>query len=100
MNPSAHEALDDDHFPEEDVRAALADNALQSELSQHLEGLEDRLRTIEAGLRERGEDISGASWMYFSSPDWTWEHLCGRAGLLLFDPSTGRQFAFVMTLMN
>ena len=38
--------------------------------------------------------------VYFSSPSWTWEKLCGRAGNMLICPKCHTQQEFMLTLMN
>lgn len=38
--------------------------------------------------------------LYFSSPKWTWQHLCGRAGTMLICPSCGMQVDFALEIMN
>ena len=88
-------------FPVEDVEASLQDTSLQaansfseleSELRRDLEAA--RTRAVEAGASQ------ATRWIYFSSPDWTWQRLCGREGWLLYDPETKTQLDFVMTVMN
>lgn len=37
--------------------------------------------------------------MWFCSPDWTWEHLCGRAGDLIICPKCGRN-SLKLHIMN
>lgn len=36
----------------------------------------------------------------FSSPQWTWEHLCGRAGRLEICPTCKKQISFKLEIMN
>jgi hypothetical protein len=88
-------------FPVEDVEASLADHDLQrrhryDELPEgereHLERL--RFEAIEP--RASGEP----RWIYFRSPTWTWRHLCGREGWLLYDREARYQYAFELTVMN
>ena len=38
--------------------------------------------------------------VYFHSPAWTWEHLCGRGGFLHIDKKTKNQIYFEETIMN
>ncbi len=38
--------------------------------------------------------------LYFKSPAWTWEQLCGRAGFMKICPHCPRQIEFSMTVMN
>ena len=51
-------------------------------------------------LGEQGLALAAAEWVYFRSPDWTWQNLCGRAGWMLWDPSTGEQFCFQLGIMS
>ena len=88
-------------FPREDVLAALADHRLQTENSQAdlspemLQTMKERLMAaLKCGASEE------TSWIYFRSPPRTWEHLCGREGWLLYDPHSGSQYDFLLTLMN
>jgi hypothetical protein len=39
-------------------------------------------------------------WIYFKSPDWTWEKLCGRAGWLAICRTCRIQADFQLTMMN
>lgn len=88
-------------FPPDDVATSLADTSLQDE---------HRVGELDSDLRSKLEKArqaaiaEGASastqWIYFSSPPWTWEQLCGREGWLLYDPATKGQLEFVMTAMN
>jgi DNA-directed RNA polymerase subunit RPC12/RpoP len=39
-------------------------------------------------------------WIYFKSPEWTWENLCGRAGPLAICPKCASQVKFVCCVMN
>jgi len=65
---------------------------LAPEEREHLETM--RREAIKAGAPEDVE------WIYFSSPEWTWQALCGRAGWLLYDKQTGAQHAFWLVVMN
>ena len=38
--------------------------------------------------------------LYFSSPDWTWRELCGRAGDMLICPKCHEQKEFFLRIMN
>ena len=89
-------------FPPEDVEAALSDSRLQAAHSQ--EQLDPLMKQALDELRDQsiaqGADPEAMDWIYFSSPAWTWEHLCGREGWLLYDRQDGTQHAFWMTVMN
>ena len=43
---------------------------------------------------------SNLSWFYFVSPSWTWEHLCGRAGVIAYCDEHEREVAFFLDRMN
>ena len=92
----------EDSFPVEDVEASIQDAELQR--SNRVESLDDAYRDeLEAIRRAAVADRAApesARWVYFSSPDWTWQHLCGREGWLLYDRATQTQHAFLMTVMN
>lgn len=87
-------------FPREDVEACMNDEKLQRGMETESPFLPtpemetSRLGAIRAGAPDR------IRWIYFESPPWTWERLCGRAGWLLVDPETLDQFDFSMTIMN
>lgn len=38
--------------------------------------------------------------LHFSSPDWTWRSLCGRAGDMVVCPQCHTQAGFKLTIMN
>jgi hypothetical protein len=39
-------------------------------------------------------------WINFSSPSWTWEHLCGREGPLSICPDCCIQVEFIIYMIN
>jgi hypothetical protein len=93
---------DEDIFPIEDVEASIQNLDLQQR--NRIEDLDDAQRANlesmrQAALADHGAPKS-ARWIYFSSPDWTWQHLCGREGWLLYDEATRTQHAFRLTVMN
>lgn len=88
-------------FPIDDVEACLA----AEDLCRH--NAPENLHEIERealGRKKREAVARGvpesAEWLYFTSPAWTWENLCGREGWLLYDAATKTQYDFVMTVMN
>ena len=89
-------------YPPEHVARSARDAELQAHAWRDLkppEGTFDQM--VEDALAEEpGLCLRAAEWVYFRSPDWTWEALCGRAGWMLWDPSTGEQFAFRLTVMS
>ncbi|MBK5109763.1 MAG: hypothetical protein JJE10_00175 [Thermoleophilia bacterium] len=90
-----------DSFPEEDVAAGRADRTLQQEHSPDELGPEMRAEFEQVRLRRIEEGFSeGILWIYFRSPEETWQALYGREGWLLYDPATGTQLDFRLTVMN
>ena len=91
----------EERFPPEDVEACHSDQVLQRKHSYAELNLELKR---EMGARRKEVVQAGASkatrWIYFSSPSSTWEHLCGSAGWLLYDPQSRHQHDFILTLMN
>lgn len=88
-------------FPPEDVATSLDDSSLQDEhrVGELDPGLRSRLEKAQQDAVAEGASAS-TRWIYFSSPPWTWEQLCGREGWLLYAPATKEQLEFVMTVMN
>lgn len=46
---------------------------------------------------KKSEDLD---WIYFSSPDWTWEKMCGSAGLMSICKDCHCQVEFILESMN
>jgi hypothetical protein len=86
----------EDGFPIEDVNASIRDRDLQRRLDAPQRTTLDTFRrqAIEQGASER------AKWIFFHSPEWTWQDLCGIEGWLLYDEETHTQHAFWLTAMN
>lgn len=75
---------------------------------------DDRLQEKHSVAVARARDVHASStfcptcggfgseldWFFFSSPPVTWQHLCGRAGVMAFCDVDQRQVAFFMTAMN
>lgn len=78
-------------FPWEDVEAARADTKLQEDVrrDEPFDG---------TGVCPRCGDP--LTWVYFSSPAWTWRALCGRAGWLGLCDRCHLQVDFKLTMMN
>ncbi len=89
-----------DPFPTEDVEASRADEALQREGKDVIDGLA-LLRAQDEAQRE-GAPLDDLEWVFFRSPAWTWGEaaLCGREGWLLWNRSTKEQLAFLVTVMS
>lgn len=89
---------DGKHFPWEDVEAASVDQRLQEE--QAVDLARDRYADRARDCPDCGTPPEHLSWFYFRSPDWTWEHLCGRAGYMTVCEWCYRQIDFFVKVMN
>lgn len=100
MNQELEASDETDFFPAEDALASLGDEKLQREGRESLdpETAEHLARSLKGAI-DAGAPAA-TRWIYFRSPPWTWESLCGREGWLLTDPETGHQFDYVALLMN
>ena len=47
-----------------------------------------------------GKPSENLKWIYFDSPGWTWQQLCGRAGPMSICPDCGCLVEFICLLMN
>ena len=47
-----------------------------------------------------GKPSEELKWIYFDSPGWTWQKLCGRAGPMSICPDCGCLVEFICILMN
>jgi hypothetical protein len=84
-------------FPVEHLEASRRDQRLQA---RERGRIEETMRA-NPGLKcpECASD-SGLAWFWFESPAWTWEQLCGRAGVVAFCAVHGRQAAFELRVVN
>ena len=91
----------DEIFPFEDVEACRADERLQDEnaLGKLDSDMKAELEAMRREALQRGAP-QAAQWIYFSSPEWSWENLCGREGWLLYDEATQTQHAFFETAIS
>jgi hypothetical protein len=94
-------------FPIKDVAASRSDTELQAEHAPDLPHAKERLtqrlaRTSDdaprCGCCQRSAD--DLLWVYFRSPEWTWENACGRAGWLLICPVSDDHVEFMLESMN
>jgi hypothetical protein len=76
------------YFPWKHVIACMKKTLDSKEFANHLP-------CPKCGLRSENLD-----WINFRSPDWTWEHLCGRAGPLSICPECKIQVEFILHVMN
>ncbi len=99
--------LEGHHLDEEQV------NALVEELRSH--AAQDKLifpwEDVFASMKKYPEKVCLSSGtypdcgerliqLYFSSPDWTWEQRCGRAGDMLVCPQCHAQKDFILKILN
>ena len=47
-----------------------------------------------------GKPSEDLKWIYFDSPTWTWQNLCGRAGPMSICPDCGCLVEFKIHIMN
>jgi hypothetical protein len=83
-------------FPLEDVIASIKDRALQNRQFAELD-VEDYRGRLEDKVVLAPKEYC---WVYFQSPPWTWETLCGRAGWMVIDVQICKQKAFFLEIMN
>ena len=87
---------DEQEFPASDLQASREDAALQTR----------EAAAVEAASRRSGVtcpdcgDPSSLAWFYFESPDWTWDWLCGRAGVIAYCDVHEQQVAFFLERLN
>ena len=98
-------------FPWSDVEAAENDEQLQRAHAApgegqapailHLGGAQDTaIRDRARNCPQCGRPPSDLTWVYFSSPAWTWQQLCGRAGWLVVCKPCHMQVDFFLDRMN
>jgi hypothetical protein len=96
-NRQAHAALAlNGFFPWEDVDASERDADLQMQHRQAARGIGTDLLPCPGC----GTSAADLTWIYFFSPPWTWERLCGRAGWIAVCKPCRMQVNFTCTLMN
>lgn len=81
-------------FPWEDVEASerRTDHRPERDVADLMPGAQACHKCARPG--------ADLKWVYFSSPDWTWEHLCGRAGWLSICEPCHLQVEFFLEVMN
>ncbi len=84
-------------FPQDDVDAARNDKGLQAK-----HDAESARRLYGNGVTcpkcsRTGDELT---WIYFRSPAWTWQSLCGRAGWLAVCDPCRTQVSFFLEVMN
>ena len=86
------------YFPLKDVEACMDDCG-----SEFIKLLSER--RIEDKTNHRtcplcGKPSEELKWIYFDSPEWTWQNLCGRAGPMSICPDCGCIVEFICVIMN
>jgi hypothetical protein len=88
-------------FPWVDVEAAENDKQLQREHASKSGRISaTRYRAEARNCPECGRPASELTWNYFSSPAWTWKHLCGQAGWLVICKPCHKQVEFFLEIRN
>lgn len=98
-------------FPWADVKASAKDETLQRTHESRNQSQAPAMLTFagvsEVELRARARNCPGCdrpeselTWLYFSSPAWTWRRLCGRAGWLVLCRPCHLQVDFFLERMN
>lgn len=83
--------------PREDLDASRHDKRLQAQLRREVDETRYAMPDIRCPECEPGSPLA---WFWFRSPQWTWEQLCGSAGVVAFCDEHDRQVAYVASLMN
>ncbi len=87
------------NFPLEDILASRDNEALQSENSAIIATTRAD-HAPETRCESCGGSGNALDWFYFESPAYTWERLCGRAGVIALCNSDHSQVAFYVTVIN
>lgn len=99
------------YFPWPDVEASANDEELQRRHRSHGQSQAPAILNLsgrtESDVRANARNCPGCgrpaselTWLYFSSPAWTWQQLCGRAGWLVVCTPCHLQVDFFLELMN
>lgn len=88
-----------DSFPLDDLLASRADVQLQIDHAVEVAAIRvsHRLTTACSTCGAADADLA---WFYFSSPTWTWQKLCGRAGVVAFCDRDREQVAAFISMIN
>ncbi len=87
-------------FPREDVERSRRNTRLQNAkfVREERERLAQTSHPCECP--NCGKTAKELEWVYFRSPKWTWENLCGREGWLAICDDCDRQVDFICTILN
>jgi len=88
---------DDEKFPWDDIEASRQDAKKQAKKNARWAQERYGSHAVCSKCNRTARDLA---WFYFSSPDWTWEHLCGRAGWMAVCDHCHEQVLFDCDVMN
>ena len=89
--------IEEAYFPLKDVEACLNDTTPSfKDLSASY--IKDKANRRACPLC--GKPSEELRWIYFDSPKWTWEMLCGRCGPMSICPDCGCLVEFICEIMN
>jgi hypothetical protein len=86
-----------EQFPWDDVILSRQDRELQSKHNVERAVQTYGSKAVCRGCNSCGKELA---WLYFCSPDWTWELLCGRAGWMAVCDQCNVQVFFECDVMN
>lgn len=92
------ESTDGEIFPWEDVRASQRDARAQAE--NDVPVARELYRPSARACPKCGTPPDRLTWIFFSSPPFTWRQLCGREGYLTICDPCRYQVDFFMTVMS
>lgn len=90
--------MEREEFPWDDIVAALEDRSLQRRYRQR--NAKAALATDAVNCPNCDAPPADQTWLFFESPPWTWEHLCGRAGWMTICMPCQRQVNFFLEILN
>ena len=98
LGDHAYFAVGDSDLPRGDVEASRADKRLQRgkavrESVEWVRGEAGEVACPDCGSTE-------LAWFAFESPPWTWQHLCGSAGVIAWCDACDRQVGYAELAMN
>lgn len=85
-------------FPWEDVDASRQNKALQRRHVKKRARADYAAQTPACARCATPSDR--LTWIYFESPEWTWKHLCGRAGWMVVCDRCRRQVGFFCEVLS
>jgi hypothetical protein len=95
---SEEQSEGDEIFPWDDVDASRRNATLQGD--HRVEDGKSALLHVASACPTCQKSADRLVWFYFDSPDWTWDHLCGRAGWMTICDACRRQVDFFLEILN